>query len=440
MQVSVETLSGLERKVTISLPSERIEEEVQARLKNIARKAKIDGFRPGKAPLNVVKNKYSGSVREEVTRDIARSSLHEALQEKALTPAGYPSLHPEVMEPGKDFSFSAVFEVFPEVTVNELNQAEVEVIRAEVKDSDVDQMIDKLREQNKTWNSVTRAVKDGDKIVMNFEGFVDGKAFEGGKAEAFELVIGSKSMIPGFEDALIGKNMDKEFDIQITFPADYGHEPLAGKDATFTISITDIMEGQLPELDDAFCALFNVAEGIEALRKDIKQNMERELERRLSNLNRDAVFEKLSQLNPFDVPNALVEREIENLMHEMYHRIFGPEHSENEKIPNFPREMFVEQAKKRVHMGLLFSEYVKKHEIASDATRVNAMLEKIASAYESPDELRSWYKTSKERMAELEALVLEEMVCEKILSDAKTIDKLMDYNEVVNPSKDNKGE
>lgn len=168
--------------------------------------------------------------------------------------------------------------------------------------------------------------------------------------------------------------------------------------------------------------------------------MERELERRLSNLNRDAVFEKLSQLNPFDVPNALVEREIENLMHEMYHRIFGPEHSENEKIPNFPREMFVEQAKKRVHMGLLFSEYVKKHEIASDATRVNAMLEKIASAYESPDELRSWYKTSKERMAELEALVLEEMVCEKILSDAKTIDKLMDYNEVVNPSKDNKGE
>ena len=443
MQVSVETLKGLERKVTVSVPAEKVEEEVSLRLRNLARKVKVDGFRPGKVPMNVVKSRYSDSVREEVAREMVQSTLFEALQKNELVPAGYPYVEPEQVEQGKDFRYTAVFEIMPVFEVAELNQATVELTRSEVTDKDVNDMMDKLLEQNKEWHEASHAVKKGDKVVIDFQGFLDDKAFEGGSAEGHELIIGSGAMIPGFEDGIIGGKIGKPFDIKVNFPEDYGHKDLAGKEATFKITVHKVMEGKLPELNDAFAEKFNIKEGgIEALKKDIKENMARELERRVSMMNREKLFDKLMEVNTIDLPVALIDKEIEHLKHDMYHRLFGHEHKENEQIPDFPRELFEEQAKRRVHLGLLFSEYVKKHEIVADKDRVNAMIDKFASAYESPDELRAWYQTSKEHMAEIEALVMEDMVADKIAEDAKLKYKNKDYDSVMNPKKgtENKGE
>jgi trigger factor len=442
MQVSVETLKGLERKVTISVPTEKVEEEVSQRLKDLARKAKVDGFRPGKVPMNVVVKRFSDSVRQEVARDMVQSTLYEALQKNELVPAGSPFVEPETVESGKDFKYSATFEVFPEIKVHELNKAEVEVIQASVKDADVNDMLDKLREQNKVWSDVSRPVAKGDKVTIDFEGFLDDKPFEGGSAKGYELVIGAGSMIPGFEDGLIGAELGKAFDLKVKFPKDYGHNDLAGKKAVFKTEVKAIMEGTLPALDDAFAEKFNIKGGVDALTKDIKQNMERELERRVSSMNREKAFDKLLEKNKFDLPKALIDQEIGHLKHEMFHRVFGNEHSDNEQIPDFPRELFEEQATRRVHLGLLFSEYVKKHEMMVDKARVDAMIEKLASAYESPDELRAWYHGHKDRLGEIEALVMEEMVAAQILEDAKIVKTKMDYDAVMNPKKDNeeKGE
>lgn len=437
MQVSVETLSVLERKVTVSVPTEKVEEEVSQRLRNLAGKVKISGFRPGRVPLKIVQKRFSDSVREEVAREMVQSTLHQALKDHSLVPAGSPSVEPEQLEAGKDFKYTAIFEIFPVITINELNQDEIEIVEAQVTDADVDAMLEKLREQNKEWQDVSRAIAKEDKIVFDFEGFVDGKAFEGGNAKDYELVIGSGAMIPGFEDQLIGKQPKESTEITVTFPDNYGHKELAGKEAKFKITVHHVMEGKLPELNEAFAEKFNVKEGgLEALKKDIKENMVRELERRVSSMNREKIFEKLMSINSFDLPMTLIDMEIGHLKHEMYHRLFGNEHSENEKIPDFPRNLFEDQAKRRVQLGLLMSEYVKKHQITAEKSRVDAMIDKFASAYEQPETLRNWYQSSPERMAEVESLVMEEMVAEKIREHAKLIAKKMAYDEVMNPKAD----
>ncbi len=437
MSVSVETLSGLERKITVSVPSEKIEKEVQQRLRKRAPTAKMHGFRPGKVPPRVIKQHFSDSVRQEVAREMIQPTLFEALKKENLTPAGAPTIEPIQIESGKDFKYTAAFEIYPEIEVVELDQdQEIELVRAEVAEKDLKNMIENLRDQNKDWKDVTRAVAKGDKVKINFQGFLDGKAFEGGSAEGYELVIGSGSMIPGFEDGITGAVKDKETEIKVNFPEDYGHKELAGKEATFKITVTQIMEGILPELDDAFAEKFNIKSGgIDALRKDIKENMVRELERRVSSMNRGVIFDKLLEKNKFDIPSVMVDQEIEHLKHEMYHQIFGHHHSDDDKIPDFPRVLFEEKARHRVQLGLLFSEYVKKHAITADSARVDAMIEKMATAYEDPEELRSWYRENKERRAEIEALVMEEIVSEKILERARVTDKKMTYEQVINPEK-----
>lgn len=437
MAVSVETLKGLERKMTISVPSEEFEKEVDSRIQRLAHKVKIDGFRPGKTPLKVVKQRYSESVRHEVARDKIQSTLYAAMQENNILPAGTPNVEPFDLPTNKDFTYTATFEVYPEFTIQELDNEPVKIVTAEIEDADVDKMIENLRTQNKEWTEVTRPVEKEDKVMINFEGFIDDKPFEGGKAEDFEVILGSGSMIPGFEDGLVGAKIDKEFDLKVTFPADYGHEALAGKDAVFKVTVKKVFEGKLPEVDDAFVAKFNIKEGgIEALKRDIRENMARELDRRVSSMNRETIFNALLAKNTFDLPNSLINQEIEHLKHEMYHRIFGNEHSDNEQIPDFPREMFEEQATRRVHLGLLFAEYVKKHEITVDNTRVDAMIEKFASAYEHPEEVRMWYRGNKERLEEVEALVMEELVADKIIATAQIVPEVLNYDQVIHQSRE----
>ncbi len=436
MQVSVEALKGLEHKITVVVPNKKVEEEVNLRLRNLARKVRIDGFRPGKAPLAVVKKRFLDSIHEEVAKEMVQSTFYEALQESKLTPAGSPLVEPQQVETGKDFIYSAIIETFPEIVVKEFDQDEIEIVAASVETSDVNAMLEKLREQNKLWEVASRPLAMGDKALIDFKGFVDDKPFEGGKADHYEIILGSGTMIPGFEEGLVNGEKDKPFDIEVSFPNDYGHQALAGKKARFEILIHEIYEGILPPLDDNFAEKFNIKDGgMDALSKDIKENMVRELERRIKSLNREAIFNKLLTLNSFEVPKTLVDKEIENLKHEMYHRVFGHEHSDNEKIPDFPRMLFEEQAKRRVQLGLLFSEYVKKHELKADSARVDAMIEKLASAYEDPEELRHWYKSNKEHLAEIEALVMEEVVAEKMSENAKLLEITKRYDEVMNPPK-----
>lgn len=443
MQVSVETLSGLERKITISVPAEQVDQAVNSRLSDLSKKVKIDGFRPGKVPKNVIVSRYSESVLHEVARELIEKTLFEALQQQELVPAGMPDVEPFKPEAGKDFQYSAKFEIYPEITINALTDKEViEKILSEVTDEDVNIMLDKLREQKKEWTAVSRDAAKGDKAIISFEGFLEDKAFEGGSASDYTLILGSGSMIPGFEEGIIGGKLNEAFDINVTFPADYGSEELAGKNARFAITIKELFEGSLPELNDAFAEEFNVKEGgIDALRKDIKENMVRELEQRLGAMNREQCFNKLMELNSFDIPKALIDNEIEHLKHAMYHRIFGNEHSDNEKIPDFPRELFEEQATRRVHLGLLFSEFVKKHDIVATKERVDATIEKLATAYEDPEELRKWYATNKKDREQIEALVLEEIVAETIAASATVKEKKMSYNDVMNPKREEgKGE
>ena len=442
MSVSVESLGALKRKMTVSVPAEEFKSAFDQKIKKLSQKVKIDGFRPGKVPMNIVKQRYTLSVTHEVAQDLIKSSLYQALAEQKITPVAMPEIEPEEIVLDKPFSYHAIFEVFPEIEIAELDGDKVELISAELQESDIDTMIEQLREKNKNWAPVSRAVKDGDKVVIDFEGFIDDKAFEGGKAEDFSLVIGSNTMITGFEKSIIGFKEKQTDDINVSFPADYNQPELAGKKARFSITVKEIFEGKLPETNDEFAALFNIQSGgMEALRADIKQNMTRELTRRVSAQNRESIFNELLKKNAIEIPESLLDQEIKHLQHEMYHQIFGHEHHENEKIPDFPREIFEEKAKRRVHLGLLFSEYVKKHHLKVDSSRVDAMIEVFATAYERPDEVRAWYRSSKERLAEIEALVMEEIVADKIVSNASLSQKSVTYAEVMNPAKDeNKGE
>lgn len=440
MAVSVETLNGLERKITVSVPVEQVEKEVDTRIQRLVGKVKLDGFRPGKVPLTVVKQRYTERVRHEVARDLMQSSLYEALHELKLMPAGTPHVEPHDIIAGQDFTYTAVFEIFPEFDIVELDGETVNIVSSEVSAADVDHMIETLREQNKVWHDVSRAVVVNDKVTIHFEGFVDGKAFDGGKGENYDVVIGSGSMIPGFEDGLVGAKKDSDLELNVTFPADYGHAELAGKHALFKVTIQRVMEGKLPELDDAFVEKFNIKDGgIEALKHDIKENMTRELDRRVSSMNRETIFDALLAKNKFELPMALVDQEIEHLKHDMYHRVFGHEHSDHEKIPDFPRNLFEEQAKRRVQLGLLFSEYIKKHEISVDSARVDAMIDKLATAYEAPEDVRAWYKGNKERLAEVEALVMEELVADVIISNAEMVQQVLDYDHMMHPKKIDEG-
>jgi trigger factor len=433
MTVSVETLGGLERKLIISVPSEKLESEIESRLKNLAHKVKIDGFRPGKVPFSVVKKRYSDSVRHEVVRDQIQETLYEALSEKKLVPADTPNIEAEEIAEGKDFVYSARFEVFPEFEVVELDNEEVEIITSEVSDADIDTMIENLREQNMTWTEVERKTQLKDKVTINFEGFLDGVAFDGGKAENQELVLGSKTMIPGFEDGIVGHTIGEDFEINTKFPEGYASTELAGKDAVFKIKITKIQEGQLPELNDEFVKNFNITSGgVDALKLEIKQSMVRELDRRVSSINREKIFDKVLLKNDFEIPASLVEKEIGHLKHQMYHKLFGHEHSDNETIPDFPRELFEAQAVNRVKLSLLFSEYVKKHEIKVDSVRVDAMIDKLASAYDNPDSVREFYRNNSQKLEDIEGFVMEEMVADQMVSCATIVPKLLGYQEVMN--------
>ena len=430
MQVSVETTSGLERLMTISVPAERIDQDVNKRIQQTARTAKIDGFRPGKVPVKVVKQRYGKGIREEVLGQVVQESFYQALQQEEINPAGTPAIDFTKDVEGESLEYTAKFEVYPTIELADFSGVEIEKKSAEVKEADLDQMIETLRKQQADWTEVEREAADGDRLNINFEGFVDGEAFDGGKGEGMDLVLGSNTMIPGFESGLVGAKAGAEVELNVTFPETYQAENLQGKDAVFKVTVTTVSEQVLAELNEEFFAKFGLEEKTEeAFRAEVSKNMTRELNQSLKMKLKDQVFSQLLEVNGIEVPNALIEGEIDNLRRQAVMQFAGPD---SDMDPNaLPKEMFTDQADRRVKIGLLMQEVIKVNELEADDARVRTTLEEMAETYQDPQQVIDWYMGNEEMLGQIKGLVLEEQVVDLLLETAKVAEVEVSYEAAI---------
>lgn len=435
MQVSVETTSGLERRVTIQVPAAQIDEAVEERLKQTAKSARINGFRRGKVPMSFVRRQYGNEVRAEVVSEVMRTKYVEAITQEKLNPAGFPEIDASVNEAGKDLEFIATLEVYPEVEVGSVADLSVEKPVASVSDEDLDKMIEVLREQQAKWNEVDRAATEQDQVNIDFEGFIDGEAFEGGKAEGHDLGLSSGTFIPGFEAQLVGAKAGDEKDVNVTFPEDYQAEQLKGKDAVFKVKVNKVSEQQKPELDDEFFKAYGVEEGgLEAFRADVKKNMERELEQTVKSKVKEQVVTALVERNEFDVPNALISNEIDALRQQAVQQFGGPSNFDASALP---AELFQEQAEKRVKLGLLMASVVEAKELKADDAAIRAYVEKLAESYQDPQQVVDYYMNNEQMRQQLESAVLEEQVVEALLGEATVSEVEMSYDDAIKPAEQN---
>jgi trigger factor len=428
MQVSVESISKLERRMQVQVPAERVNQEVAARLQNLSRTARLKGFRPGKAPIKVIRQQFGVQVHREVIGELLQSSFAEAVSEKQLSPAGNPRIEPQSVGEGQDLRYVATFEVFPEVALQPMDTLELERVTAEVTESDIDAMIERLRRQQMKYTPAARAAASGDKVSIDFVGKIDGAEFAGGKGENVGIVLGEGRMLPELEQGLIGAAAGDHRDISVSFPADYRATELAGKTAIFSTDIKTVEEPSLPEIDEEFCKSFGVTEGgIPKLREDVATNMRRELEQNLRTRNKTAVLEKLYQGNPIDVPNAMVEGQIRDMQVEAMRRAGTKDVSQ---AP--PREPLVEPARRRVALGLIINDVIRREHIVLDPQRANARLDEMVGAYGDAAALKRAYQQNAEAMRQVESLALEDQVVDWILDHAKVRQKVSTFKELMN--------
>ena len=416
--------------MSITVPAERIETQVNKRLQQTAQKAKIAGFRPGKVPMSEIKRRFGADARQEAVGDVIQSSFYEAVVEQKLNPAGAPAVEPKSFEKGKDLEFVAIFEVFPEFTVAGLESINVERLSAEVADADLDNMLEVLRKQNTRFETVERAAQNDDQVNIDFVGKVDGEVFAGGSAKGTQLVLGSGRMIPGFEDGLVGAKAGEERVVNVTFPEDYQNLDLAGKAAEFTITVNSVSAPALPELNEEFFAQFGIKEStLEGFRTEVRKNMERELRQAIKAKVKNQVMDGLLAANPIEVPKALLENEVNRLRVQAVQQFGG-----NIKPEQLPAELFTEQAKRRVVLGLIVAEVVKQFELKPDEGKVREMIEEMASAYQEPEQVISWYYKNDQQLNEVRSVVLEEQVVDTVLQKATVTDKSVSYEEAVKPA------
>jgi trigger factor len=431
MQVSLETTSGLERRLTVGVPAEQVENEVENRLKQAARNVSIKGFRKGKVPMSVVKQRFGAGIRQEVVGDVISRSFYAAVQKENVKPAGQPSIQPKQLAAGKDLEYIATFEVYPSVVLSDLSAFELTKYKADVTETDVDNMIEVLRKHQATWSVVERAAADGDQVNINFVGTKDGVEFAGGKADNHNLVLGSKSMIPGFEEGIVGLRAGEQKVISVTFPEDYQAEELKGAAAQFSIAVNSVSEAQLPELKKEFFQKFGVEKGGEKqFRKEVKSNMDRELANALKAKVKVQVMDALIASHTTEVPKALVANEIQVLRNQMLQR-FGGQQQNFDVKSLLPDTMFQDEASRRVTLGLIVGEIVKAAKLKPDAKRVKTMIEEIASTYQEPKEVIEYYSGNQELMAGVESAVLEDQVVDHILSQAKVSEVETNYDEII---------
>ena len=422
MQVSVEAGEGLKRKVTVQVPSETIDSEVTNRLKSLQGRVKIDGFRPGKVPLQVVKQRYGQQVLQEVAGEIMENSFRDALNQENLRPAGEPVINAPTIKSGQPLEFTASFEVYPEVALSPVSDLKVTRYNASVQDVDIDNMLETLRKQSAKWNEVERAAEDGDRVTVDFVGTVDGVEFEGGSATSVPLVLGSGSMIPGFEEQVKGLSKGGNGTVKVTFPEDYQAEHLQGKAAEFAVTVNLVEAPELPAVDDEFAKAFGIAEGgLDKLKQDIRANMERELENKIRAEVKNSVMDQLASANPMEIPDAIVQQEAETMKAQ----------AESQQGSNLPLESYLDEARRRVLLGMLLAESIKISGIQVNPETVRERIETISKDYEDPAEVVRYYQSNPQLLRSVETLVMEDMVVDWIVSQAdvtvveKSFDELM---------------
>jgi trigger factor len=420
MQVSLESVQGLERRMTVEVPAEQVEQAVEQRIQRIARSVRLDGFRPGKAPLRVVRQRFGDQARREAYGELIETSFQQAATQEKLRVVAQPRIELKDVEGGA-LGYVATFEVMPEVTLSDLSGAVIRRPTASVQESDVDVMIESLRRQRTSWVEVERAAREGDTVQMSFKGTVDGEAFPGGSADHVPLTLGSGSMIPGFESGLVGMSKGEVRTLDLSFPADYRVANLAGKPASFEVTVHRVNEPRLPDLDEAFVRSFGVADGTaDSLRADVRANMERELEQRLEAALKERVMNLLMERNPVDVPAALVADEAQRLRDQAKGDLTRAGHSSALELP---LSLFEEQARRRVWLGLLVGEVIRTQGLKVDGERVRRKIERLAESYEQPDDVVSWYYANHDALRPVENLVLEDQVADWVVTRLQVEDE-----------------
>lgn len=420
MQVSLETVQGLEKRMTVEVPAEQVEQAVERRIQRIARSVRLDGFRPGKAPLRVVRQRFGDQARREAYGELIESSFQEAATQEKLRVVAQPKIELKDADGGA-LGYVATFEVMPEIVLSDLSGAVIKRPIATVEESDVDAMIESLRRQRTNWVEVERPAREGDTVQISFKGTVDGQAFPGGSADHVPLTLGSGSMIAGFEAGLAGASKGEVRTLEVTFPADYRVASLAGRPASFEVTVHRVNEPQLPELDAGFVRSFGVADGtVESLRADVRANMERELEQRLEAALKERVMNLLMERNPLDVPAALVADEAQRLRDQAKGDLTRAGHSSALELP---LSLFQEQARKRVWLGLLVGEVIRSQSIKVDSERVRRRIDRLAESYEQPEDVVSWYYGNREALRPVENIVLEDQVSDWVVSRLQVEDE-----------------
>jgi trigger factor len=428
MQVSVESTGSLERRIEVSVPKEQIEQAVDERLKRVSRTARLKGFRPGKAPIKVIRQQFGAQVRQEVLGDLMQSSFAQAVTEAKLVPAAGPRIEPITSSPGEDLKYRAVFEVYPEVVLRDVDGLAVARPVAEVAQGDIEAMVQNLREQRPTFEPVERESREGDRVTMDFGGTIDGKGFEGSEGTDVAVILGAGRMLKDFETGITGTKAGEQKQVAVRYPDEYHNKDLAGRTADFSVNVKKVEEKVLPPLDDAFCREYGVTEGgIEQLLGEVAENMRRELGENIRARLKQQVFDRLLEANPVDVPRALVEQQVREMQIDTARRIGAKDASQ---IP--PPDSFVEPARRRVALGLLVGELVKTKGLQLDRARVDARLAELAATYPDPDAILNAYRQNPDAMRQVENMVLEDQVVDYLLERAKLTDQPSTFKELMN--------
>ena len=432
MSVTLETLENLERKVTLSLPWSSINAECDKRLKQTARKARIDGFRPGKAPLSMIQSMYGAGIQNDVMNELAQKVFFDTAVAEGWKIAGMPRLEGvEGQDDKENFLFSGVFEVFPEVKVGDLSGQEVEKVTASVGDAEVEKTIDILRQQRTRFNHTERAAKDGDRVIIDFAGKIDGEAFAGGSAENDAFVLGPGQMLPVCEAGVTGLKEGESKDVEVNFPEDYHGKEVAGKTAVFTITVRNVAEPVLPEVDEVFAKALGIADGnIETMRAEVKKNVEREVKRRVDSQNKEAAMEALLAVSELQVPNALIDEEAARLAAEMKQNFINQGMADAKNL-DLPLDMFKEQAERRVKLGLILAEVVQANGLEPSKEQIDAVIADFAESYEDPQEVIDWYHADNSRLQGPTSLAVEANVTDFVLGKAKVTEKALSFDEVM---------